>query len=680
MRSTLVRVRILKNSKKKKFGKMRKFTYGLLKHIFTAAVLCCLVSAVCGNASAEALGNNQPLSNLLSGSSESNKQAENKDGVNDGDEDKKPVEKDEDVNLEDIYKEKGFLTEKDIENAFFEFGKKGYTVIYGDTISADIKCNIPEEAARIEYGSVSGIAGLSKYSHKDKTVGITGYSAGTVKVSLKMYVTFSDEEGMYAGEKVFEAESVVKVLPTFTVKLALGESYNLDYTDNDEYFGMTYVSDSAGVECVEFSENKMTAVAVGQSTIYIEKEGGRKIRIGFVYTESDNICFAESSVNRAMGSIPYKLQLNNAENRTVTWSSSQPQVASVSADGMVTPISAGSTVITASVKLSDTKNTTYTCVFQVTNPVLNVSSFNLAKGCSFEVSIQGTTSGGNWSSSNNGVAGVHSGDVYYSNTSVYYNYGVTAAVQAYKKGTAVISVEVDGVVRTALVTVTEPKIKKDFYIVTKGTKHVIKLSGTTANSVVNFTSVNKKAASVTSKGIVRIKKTGYCPVIVDVDGARFVVSFNSGSKKAVKAVNNALKVEGAIYSQARRMQKGYYDCSSLVWRSYKGTGMYFGDRHYAPVAANEAAYCVRNKKNVPAKYINKLNKLNVGDLIFYGGSKNNGRYKNIYHVAIYMGQSGESFGGKVYTYGRIVHANGIKVAQSVLYNQQNCVVIGRPFK
>ena len=319
-------------------------------------------------------------------------------------------------------------------------------------------------------------------------------------------------------------------------------------------------------------------------------------------------------------------------------------------------------------------------MLNVTNPVLNVSSFNLAKGCSMEIGINGTTSGGSWSSSNGIVAGVQAGGIYYSNTSMYYNYGATASVQAYKKGTAVISVEVDGVVRTVLVTVTEPKIKKDFYIVTKGTKHVIKLSGTAAGSTVTFTSVNKKAASVSSKGIVRVKKTGYCPVIVDVDGARFVVSFNSGNKKAVKAVNNALKAEGAIYSQARRMQKGYYDCSSLVWRSYKGTGMYFGDRHYAPVAANEAAYCVRTKKNVPAKYINKPDKLNVGDLIFYGGSKKNGRYKNIYHVAIYMGQSGESFGGKIYTYGRIVHANGSRVSQGFLYNQQNCVVVGRPYK
>lgn len=671
MRHTLVRMRILKkNNKEDKSDRIRYFTYGITRYLWTALLLCCTALVIIQNAEAKgnnALFNNRPANNT----------AGNKPGLNEDDAD---GERAGGVTLEDIYEEKGFLTEEDIENAIFEFGKKEYTVIYGDTIPAEIKCNIPEEVSRIEYGGVSGIAGLTGYSHKDKSVGIKGYSAGTATVSMKMYVTFSDEEGMYAGEKVFETESDVTVLPAFTVKLSVGESYNLNYTDNDEYSGMIYVSENNSAGCVEFSENEMTAVAVGQSNIYIEGEGGRRIRIGFVYTEADSICFAESDVNRAVGSVPYRLKLNNADGRTVTWSSSQPHIASVSADGTVTPLSVGSTTITASVKRSDTKNTTYTCVFNVTNPVLNLSSFNLAKGYSMEVGLAGTTSGGNWSSSNSIVAGVHTGGIYYSNAGGYNNYGNTATVQAYKKGTAVISVEVDGVVKTVSVTVTEPKIKKNFYIVTKGTKHIIKLSGTAANSVVTYTSVNKKAASVTSNGIVRLKKIGYCPIIVDVDGAKFVVSFNVGHKKAVRAVNNALKVEGSVYSQARRMQKGYYDCSSLVWRSYKGTGMYFGDRHYAPVAANEAAYCVRTKKNIPAKYVNKINKLNVGDLIFYKRLPKNGRYKNIYHVAIYMGQDGAVFDDETYTYGKIIHANGYKVTQAALYNQKNCVVIGRPFK
>ena len=127
------------------------------------------------------------------------------------------------------------------------------------------------------------------------------------------------------------------------------------------------------------------------------------------------------------------------------------------------------------------------------------------------------------------------------------------------------------------------------------------------------------------------------------------------------------------------MQKGYYDCSSLVWRSYAPVKIYFGDRHYAPVAANEAKYLVKHKKTVAVKNINRLNKLRPGDLLFFKGNKN-GRYKNIYHVAIYMGQQGESYDGKVYSYGRMIHANGSSVSQSFIYNKDKVAVIGRPAK
>lgn len=654
------------NSKKMKISKTRKLAYNTVIKVL-AVFLICIMPLVAGGTIYAAENDNK----------NDNKNESEIDG------DKKPVE---DVNLEEIYEEKGFLTEKDLENAVFEFGKKEYAIICGDTVAAGLKCNIPEKISRVEYSNTLGVMGLTDFNYKDKTVKMRGYYADTVTVSVKMYVTYSDEDGMYSGEKEFTADCIVKVLPTFTARLAFGESYALNYTDNDEYSDMVYTWESESMseeQCVEFEDNRMTAVAEGEGSIYLQGKDGVKIYVGWVYVTGDTICFEETKVNRAVGSAPYQLILNNAEGKNVTWSSSDTLAASVSQSGVLTPVAVGATTITASIKVTATKTMTYTCEVNITNPVLSTSSFNLAKGYSAEINITGTTSEGSWNSSSKSIASVSSNSTYYSYNSTSGIYGMKGTVYANKKGSAVISVEVDGVIRTAIVTVTDPKIKKDFYIVTKGAKQVIKVTGTDKNSSIVFTSGNNKVATVSSKGIVRIKKTGYCPVIVDVDGARLVVSFNAGNKKAVKAVNNAIKVEGAIYSQARRMQKGYYDCSSLVWRSYKETGMYFGDRHYAPVAANEAAYCVRAKKTVPAKYVNKLNKLNklnVGDLIFYSRPAKNGRYKNIYHVAIYTGQHATSYGDKIYTYGRIVHANGSRVTQASLYNESNCVVIGRPFK
>lgn len=49
-------------------------------------------------------------------------------------------------------------------------------------------------------------------------------------------------------------------------------------------------------------------------------------------------------------------------------------------------------------------------------------------------------------------------------------------------------------------------------------------------------------------------------------------------------------------SQPKRMQEKFYDCSSLVWKSYHKNGVNFGMAYYAPVAADmgNGAYSIRN--------------------------------------------------------------------------------------
>lgn len=82
---------------------------------------------------------------------------------------------------------------------------------------------------------------------------------------------------------------------------------------------------------------------------------------------------------------------------------------------------------------------------------------------------------------------------------------------------------------------------------------------------------------------------------------------------------------GCRYSQDKRYQEGYYDCSSLVQRLYKETGI-----DLPATAAAQGEYCYKN-----AMVINKKD-LKPGDLIFYSYEKN-GEFRNISHVAIYVG-------------------------------------------
>lgn len=82
---------------------------------------------------------------------------------------------------------------------------------------------------------------------------------------------------------------------------------------------------------------------------------------------------------------------------------------------------------------------------------------------------------------------------------------------------------------------------------------------------------------------------------------------------------------GYRYSQDKRYQEGYYDCSSLVQRLYKEAGITLPG-----TAAAQGEYCYKN-----AMIINKK-QLRSGDLIFYSYEEN-GEFRNISHVAIYVG-------------------------------------------
>lgn len=118
---------------------------------------------------------------------------------------------------------------------------------------------------------------------------------------------------------------------------------------------------------------------------------------------------------------------------------------------------------------------------------------------------------------------------------------------------------------------------------------------------------------------------------------------------------------GYPYSQPLRDSGNYYDCSSLAyyaWQSADISIKYGGSN----TAAAEAEYCVKNGKTVSEK------DMKPGDLIFYS-FMNNGRYKNISHVAIYVGN------------GKMVEAANEK--QGVIYGNfynKGLVMIGRPTK
>ena len=89
---------------------------------------------------------------------------------------------------------------------------------------------------------------------------------------------------------------------------------------------------------------------------------------------------------------------------------------------------------------------------------------------------------------------------------------------------------------------------------------------------------------------------------------------------------------GYPYSQAQRASGNAYDCSSLAYYAWEAAGVDIsGGGRYPPTASEEARIM-----EAAGKSIDSITNLEPGDLIFYGGDSN-GRYKGIYHVAIYVG-------------------------------------------
>lgn len=188
-------------------------------------------------------------------------------------------------------------------------------------------------------------------------------------------------------------------------------------------------------------------------------------------------------------------------------------------------------------------------------------------------------------------------------------------------------------------------IDKTDFTISKGKTCQIAINGDIQGIKPVYKSMNPSVASVSASGKVRAKKNGAAVIKVSIgDSAAMGAVVNVAPVKKIKAFNWARSYAAKnTYSQDKRMDKGYFDCSSLVWRAYHSQGINLMQKKWAPTAADLGKYLVGKHKKVASadwKNYEKL-KFQVGDLLFETG-ENNGRYKGIYHVEMF---GGYSFGG-----------------------------------
>lgn len=389
-------------------------------------------------------------------------------------------------------------------------------------------------------------------------------------------------------------------------------------------------------ESVVTISEKHVVKAVGKGTVRISVE-----------TETETIPYADVEVKeneilaglsfnqqsfagRILGAGSFTLDIPQFQSMTCVWSSENTAIAAVTREGVVTPAAPG--WVNLNVVVTDSYGGAYSFVIPVhiLEPKFSLQKTNLAKGCQMTLTLQ--DSSGNpvvYQTRDTSVVSLVSFDA------------ASVTVKAKKVGRTTITAAVDGVQFMCEITVTNPTIQTNYGFYQKKKSLKVSVSGLNAASVPIYATSDSSVASVTKTGRVRTLKYGSAVISCQVDGKTLNYYLAVSTKKAVKAMRWGYKQVGKKkYSQARRMSKKYFDCSSFVYRSYRAAGKYLVRKtSWAPVAADIARYYVRKGKQIKASGTYNLKKLRPGDLICFGGSKapKNGRYKRIYHIAIYIG-------------------------------------------
>ena len=218
-------------------------------------------------------------------------------------------------------------------------------------------------------------------------------------------------------------------------------------------------------------------------------------------------------------------------------------------------------------------------------------------------------------------------------------------IDVYNTGISVLTVDINGKKFNLDVNVIDNEISSTSVVIAEGGSHQLRIRGEGAGRI-EWTSANPYIAEVDANGKITGKTKGNTLITANVNGKTFgcVVSVTSQIRKNVVEWARAYSLKSK-YSQSRRMEEGYYDCSSLAWRAYNKFGLNIMGTNYAPTAAAMGQFYDKNGMIVEGglsdENINKM-AFEPGDMFFMEGSVNNGRYRNIYHVEVI---SGYTFGG-----------------------------------
>lgn len=218
-------------------------------------------------------------------------------------------------------------------------------------------------------------------------------------------------------------------------------------------------------------------------------------------------------------------------------------------------------------------------------------------------------------------------------------------VSAQKKGKTVLTIQIAGKQFTIAVSLNTVGISANSCLMEKGQSKKLKITGYSGK--ITWKSTNKKIAAVSSKGTVKGKKIGNVVITAKIGDQRIGCAVSVTTKKLKKVCARATYIGTHWkYSQAKRTQSGYYDCSALVWKAYKQyAGITFGSPGYPGTTATESAWCKAHgcmlKGGFTYKKLSNM-KLNPGDIVFKSTDSAK-PYSTTYHVEMFTGYTCQGY-------------------------------------
>lgn len=207
---------------------------------------------------------------------------------------------------------------------------------------------------------------------------VTFVSPGNATVICQTNDIGTDGNNLLATCDFFISEPVTSVSLDFTdVTLKLGDTFRLtaeilplNATDKS----VTWISSNTSVVTVD-ENGLLTAVGTGSAAVLVQSnDSGITAMCNInVYqpVETVEINYKEMSVRKGTVFWLYaKAGPDNAVNKTIIWSTSNPRIATVDESGMVTAIEPGECIITAT---SQDTGVFATCSLTVTEPVTGIS-------------------------------------------------------------------------------------------------------------------------------------------------------------------------------------------------------------------------------------------------------------------------------------------------------------------